>query len=78
MKTPEEIKKGLGTCGTLAAFDISYCDGCPYDRDDGDLNMCITTLCADALTYIQQLENELNRLEPKNRVLKGDLGDDSK
>ena len=60
MKTPEEIKKGLGTCGTLATFDISYCDGRPYDRDDGDLNVCITTLCADALTYIQQLENELN------------------
>jgi hypothetical protein len=54
MKTPDEIKKGLYACGT------DECHGqhtdCPYN--DGHTEPCIMYLCADALTYIEQLEAE--------------------
>lgn len=54
MKKPEEIKKGLECCAT------DECHGehseCPYNT--GTV-FCIQHTCADALTYIQQLENKV-------------------
>lgn len=51
-KTPEEIKKGLECC------TIPDCEGCPYDDDPS----CVVKN-ADALAYIQQLEERNERLE---------------
>ena len=52
MKTPDEIKKGLGSCSA------DECHGdhvdCPYI---GNV-LCIREICYDALAYIQQLERE--------------------
>lgn len=47
MKTPDEIKKGLECCY------MNNCDGCPYDTDGCADNEGK----ADALAYINQLEN---------------------
>lgn len=46
MKTPEEIKKGLECCMIMAG-----CAKCPYRGEK-----CALTVSADALAYIQQLE----------------------
>lgn len=50
MKTPDEIKKGLESCGA------DECHGqpksCPY-KDDA---FCMMHICSDALAYINQLE----------------------
>ena len=56
MKTPDEIKKGLGSCSA------DECHGdhvdCPYI---GNV-LCIREICYDALAYIQQLEREKDAL----------------
>ena len=57
MKTPEDIKKGLECC----AAD-EPCDGCPYLPEVG---MCIGMIARDALSYIQQLENQVADLGKK-------------
>lgn len=59
MKTPDEIKKGLGLCQREAPSEEMGCSLCPYD--DGGYDMCECTGCLskDALTYIQQLEKRL-------------------
>lgn len=53
MKTPDEIKKGLESCGA------DECHGqhtdCPYHNDA----LCIMHICGDALAYIQQLEKQI-------------------
>ena len=58
MKTPEEIKKGLGSCSA------DECHGdhtdCPYI----DNVLCIRAICGDALAYIQQLESLVPRWIP--------------
>ena len=51
MKTAEEIKKGLGMCGVIRG----RCKGCPYD---GEVE-CVSKHSADALAYIQQLEDQI-------------------
>lgn len=51
VKTPEEIKDGLDTCGKRR---ICLSD-CPYFGEDG----CSSHLEADALDYIQQLEAQV-------------------
>lgn len=48
MKTPEEIKKGLDCCARLDG-----CKKCPYSGEK-----CVITSTADALAYIQKLEDE--------------------
>ena len=56
MKTPDEIKKGLAICVTPF-----FCnEDCPYydDCDDGKYSFA-----ADALAYIQQLEQENTNLK---------------
>lgn len=51
MKTPDEIKRGLGRCAPDGG-----CHVCPYWQEpDGK---CIPGLHRDALAYIQQLERE--------------------
>lgn len=73
MKTPEDIKKGLECCGYFCS-----CKTCAYFGDE----LCIIRLERDALSYIQQLENQIadigkkvpkwisvkDRLPPKNDV----------
>lgn len=54
-RTPEEIKKGLEVCSTGAG-----CIQCPYDKP----NLCHgIENKADALAYIQQLEERDSKLE---------------
>lgn len=50
MKTPDEIKKGLESCGADECHGEHT--GCPY-KDDV---FCIMHICGDALAYINQLE----------------------
>lgn len=59
MKTPDEIKKGLESCGA----DECHGDhvGCPYQPSA----LCIMEVCCDALAYIQQLENHIGDLTEK-------------
>lgn len=59
--TPDEIKKSLRMCTEYK--DANSCFDCYYDCFD---SYCSAVLTADALAYIEQLEN---RAEPKNRVL---------
>ena len=61
MKTPEEIKKALRICsGKL----LDYCDACNYCNWSSDC-ACNSRMCADALDYIQQLENHIGELTEK-------------
>ena len=61
MKTPEEIKKALRICsGKL----LDYCDACNYCNWSSDC-ACNSRMCADALDYIQQLENQIGELTEK-------------
>ena len=76
MKTPEEIKKGLESCGS------DECHGhhtdCPYEDD----LLCTMHICGDARAYIQQLENHIGeftenvaQLEKERNALLADLRD---
>ena len=61
MKTPDEIKKALRICsGKL----LDYCDACNYCNWSSDC-ACNSRMCADALEYIQQLENHIGELTEK-------------
>lgn len=61
MKTPDEIKKALRICsGKL----LDYCDACNYCNWSSDC-ACNSRMCADALDYIQQLENHIGELAEK-------------
>lgn len=66
MKTPEEIKYTLHWCRNSDANN--QCLGCPYKK----IEDCEYALDADALAYIQQLEEQQPRWisvkerEPKN------------
>ena len=61
MKTPDEIKKVLRICsGKL----LDYCDACNYCNWSSDC-ACNSRMCADALDYIQQLENHIGELTEK-------------
>ena len=59
MKTPDEIKKGLGWCNR----DTTICtETCPYYGSLSNGVECASELQADALAYIQQLERERDAL----------------
>ena len=58
MKTPEEIKKGLLHC------EREKCKGCPY-YDKCMMADAHTDLHADALEYIQQIENHIGEFTEK-------------
>lgn len=51
MKTPDEIKRGLGCCGENG----EDCAVCPYRSY---VATCTEVAMRDALAYIQQLEAE--------------------
>lgn len=55
MRTPDEIKKGLGCCG----INGQDCSACPYQWNI----TCIEVAMRDALAYIQQLETRLAQAE---------------
>lgn len=57
MKTPEEIKNALNNCGGSGG-----CKSCPYYVG---VELCIGMIMGDALTYIQQLENQVADLGKK-------------
>jgi len=60
MKTPDEIKKGLEQC----VNDAYGCNGkCPYFNSLSNGVDCAGKLHADALAYIQQLEERNSKLE---------------
>lgn len=56
MKTPEEIKKGLEMCSGMDNY--AYCKKCPYSEDDCD---DCDEMAQDAIAYIQQLEERVNK-----------------
>lgn len=62
MKTPEEIKKGLGLCSKTHR---NVCEKCPYLCDSA---RCIGYIVKDALAYIQRMEQRLvdiNKTSPR-------------
>ena len=70
MKTPDEIKKGL----EIVVNGCLTCDccitGCPYDMEchpmNEDTNVDIPKqMTADAIAYIQQLENHIRDITKK-------------
>ncbi|MBR4930401.1 MAG: hypothetical protein IKZ00_06320 [Bacteroidaceae bacterium] len=72
MKTPEEIKKGLGCCFADNQHD---CKNCAYAEmvKDEEFGETFFYHCGeidkDALAYIQQLETELDDEKNKNEIL---------
>lgn len=62
MKTPEEIKHTLRYCWCK---DEKYqCIKCPYNKEN---DSCDKALDADALAYIQQLEDHIRDLTKRRR-----------
>lgn len=60
MKTPDEIKKGLGWCSR----DDTICtETCQYYGSLSNGVACANELQADALAYIQQLELERDAIK---------------
>lgn len=59
MKKPEEIKKGLECCATLEPIN-EPCGECSYAEIN--FGVCSNFVCADALAYIQQLEEHITFL----------------
>lgn len=57
MKKPEEIKKGLECVSTLVPI-YEDCGECPYAVDSESFAVCGQMVSADALAYIQQLEEK--------------------
>lgn len=68
MKTPEEIKKGLGCCQTIVRCSI-----CPYHDIGNIVAECTAKLSEDALAYIQQLESRLAQVERERDAAVADL-----
>ena len=67
MKTPEEIKNGLQRC-----FVTYKCDkGCPYVSDCCDYVFTNTSIGADALAYIEKLEEQIQLMKIQ---MHGDCG----
>ena len=67
-KTPEDIKKNLGRClDRWAPVHFESCESdCPYHSEG---TLCKETLHLDVLTYIQQIEAELDDEKNKNEIL---------
>lgn len=57
MKTPEEIKHTLRYC--WCKDEKHQCINCPYNKEN---DSCDKALDADALAYIQQLEDHIRDL----------------
>lgn len=53
MKTPDEIKKAVSLC-----ILCERCTDCPYCESESEAG-CMSALNADALAYIEQLENRV-------------------
>lgn len=68
----KEIKKALECCCILTNSDLpletrdNACNSCPYE-----LEWCTHVLIKNALTLINELESENERLQLENRVLLG-------
>ena len=60
MKTPEEIKKGL-TCAIDGCMEPEVCESCPYYIKDDDVMCYVSAMMKDALAYIEQLEERIDR-----------------
>lgn len=58
MKTPEEIKKGLECCNNMA----DGCMKCPYETEVEFGWHCVVERNIDALAYIEQLEDGIDRI----------------
>ena len=69
MKTPEEIKKGLGACKRDGNCDSG---NCPY-RSLGGGTRCIPGMSSDAFAYIIQLESRLAQAERERDAAVRDL-----
>lgn len=69
MKTPEEIKKGLEACKRDGDCDRG---NCPY-HSLGTGTRCIPAMSADALAYIQQIEDHIRDLAKKVERLESQL-----
>ena len=54
MRTPEELKESLNAC-----FVKQSCTGCHYTEFIDGIH-CLATMCADAMTYIEQLEEKID------------------
>lgn len=61
MKTPEEIKKAFECCMQMAG-----CANCPYSGEK-----CALQVSADALAYIEQLEDHILDLTKKIEAQSG-------
>lgn len=74
MKTPDEIKKGMGCCARLK-FPNAYCDNCPYLVKAAEhLWECKSPeILTDALAYIQQLEAQVPKWISVEERLPDDL-----
>lgn len=67
MKPPEEIKKGLEQCA-----NTETCENCGY-RDEC-MDLCSNKpMTKDALSYIQQLESQLEQVERERDAAVNDL-----
>lgn len=63
-RTPDEIKKGLECCIMDECNSVRR--SCPYRKDDD----CTMAIIKDALTYIQQLERELDEARKEIRAVR--------
>lgn len=59
----KRVKKGLACCST----DAYKCDDCPYIQRQMFSNNCTgyMKICADAMSVIDELQAEIERLQPK-------------
>ena len=68
MRSPDEIKKGLESCGADECHGEHT--GCPY-KDDA---LCMMHICSDALAYITQLEARVPKwISVKDRLPEDDV-----
>lgn len=75
MKTPDEIKKGLEVCSN----DTMLCyEKCPYFSSISNGVDCAVEMKADALAYIQQLEERNTWHEGNEKYLASFMKDLSK
>ena len=63
MKTPAEVKKAFECCMQMAG-----CADCPYMGEK-----CALQVSADALAYIEQLENAIDRVYALAKKMEDDL-----
>ena len=59
----ENVKHGLRHCSDLNRCNVD----CPYSNIEG-MDNCITQLASDALSVIEQMEQEIERLKGRETV----------